>query len=219
MKAVKAYVFDLDGTILDTMPDLAIAANEAFGQMGFPMRTQDELLDLMGFGGRYLIQRAVPPSASPEQAQETFEIWRSLYIASDYAHTAPFPGVVDALVQLRSRGAKTAVLSNKFHEGVRVLSARHFPGLFDAVRGDAPPVPRKPDPTSLLQILDVLNASPDEAAYIGDTPIDVETARNAGVMAIGVSWGYDKAAPLNRDDLDAYIHDPAELLSFLPDDE
>ena len=213
--AISAFIFDMDGTILDTMPDLAIAANEALEQMGFPARTQAELLELMGFGGRYLIEQAVPPSATPEQIRKTFELWRSLYITSDYAHTTPFPGIIDILKELRSRGAKTAVLSNKFHEGVQILAKRHFPCLFDVVRGDAPPTPRKPDPASLLQVLAALDVNPGEAAYIGDTPVDIATARNAKVMAIGVSWGYDKVAPLPQGDLDAYVHDPVELLTFL----
>ena len=210
---IRAYVFDMDGTVLDTMPDLAVAANEALSRMGFPERTYSELLAHMGFGGRYLIEQVVPPDATPEQTRQTFELWRELYIASNYALTKPFPGVVDTLCELRARGLKTAVLSNKFDAGVRALAERHLPSLFDAVRGDAPPTPRKPDPASLLRMLDDLGVRPDEAAYVGDTPVDVKTARNAGVRIIGVSWGYDKAAPLPLDELDAYIHDPRELLT------
>ena len=212
--AIKAVIYDMDGTILDTMPDLAVAANEAFAQMGLPARTHTELLSLMGNGGLYLIEHAVPPDTDPALVEQTFELWRTIYIASSYENTVPFPGVIETLKELRAKGVKTAVLSNKFDAGARVLAERHFPGLFGIVRGDVPPTPRKPDPTSLLHMLDELGVKPNEAAYVGDTTIDVATARNAGVMAVGVSWGYGKTTPLAPNDLDAYIHTPAELLAL-----
>ena len=212
---IKAFVFDMDGTILHTLPDLVIAANEALGRMGFPTRTYDEILELMGEGGAHMIERATPPGTPDEIRRKTFEVWRDIYIASDYANTAPFPGVAETLQQLRRRSAKTAVLSNKFDAGTRLLAERCLPGLFDIVRGDRPPAPRKPDPTVLLQMLGELGVRPEEAAYVGDTLVDVDVARNAGVMAIGVSWGYDAARPLPAAELDAYIHEPSELLNLL----
>ena len=212
MSTLEAIVFDMDGTILHSLPDLVACANEAFSRMGFPARSESEFRKHMGGGGVRLIDHVVPAEATAEQRRRAFEWWRSLYIASDYALTAPFPGVVDVLAALRTRGMKTAVLSNKFDEGVHMLAERHFPGLFDAVRGDKPPAPTKPDPTTLLKMLDDLGVRPEAAAYVGDTNIDVQTARNAGVMAIGVSWGYDRANPLRSDELDAYLHEPADLL-------
>ena len=211
-KPLKAVVFDMDGTILHTLPDLAKCANEALSQMGFPLHSEDEYRLFMGDGGERLIERAVPPETTAEQRRRIFELWRSLYIASDYALTAPFPGTVDALGALRARGVKVAVLSNKFHEGACMLADRHFPGMFDEVRGDKPPAPRKPDPTVLLELLRNLGVHPNEAAYVGDANVDVLTARNAGAMAIGVSWGYDHTNPLREEDLDAYLHDPSDLL-------
>ncbi len=215
MKPIRALIFDMDGTLLHTMPDLAIAANEALARMGFPTRTQDEMLAHMGYGGRWLIEHIVPESATDEQRLQTFELWRELYIGSDYALTKPYDGMVDALQRLQRNGVKLGVLSNKFDAGVRALAQRHFPGLFDAVQGDAPPLPRKPDPMTLLQMLETLGAAPEEAAYVGDAQVDVQVARNAGVRMVGVSWGYDQAAPLPIDELDAYIHEPCELLALV----
>lgn len=212
---IKALVFDMDGTLLHTMPDLAAAANEALVRMGFPTRTQDEMLAHMGYGGRWLIGQIVPAEATPEQRQETFELWREFYIGSDYALAAPYDGMVDTLRALRGQGVKLGILSNKFDAGVHTLAQRHFDGLFDTVQGDAPPAPRKPDPTTLLHMLETLGVRPEEAAYVGDAQVDVQVARNAGVRAIGVSWGYDQAAPLPLDELDAYVHAPRELLALV----
>lgn len=212
---IRALVFDMDGTILHTMPDLAVAANEAFEQMGLPLRTYDELLACMGDGGARLIERAVPAGTPEDETWRTFDLWRRIYIASDYELSRPFPGIEEVLRELRDRGLKLAVLSNKFDEGTRCLAQRFFPGLFDSVRGDRPPAPRKPDPTTLLEMLGELGAGADEAAYVGDAVVDVQVARRAGVRAIGVSWGYDSANPLPIGELDAYIRSPFELLDLL----
>lgn len=210
----EAFIFDMDGTILHSLPDLALAANEALRRMGFPTRSYDEIAGFMGKGSSHLVEMCCPPDAAPGQRERTFEAWRSIYLQSDYAHTAPFPGIVATLDELRRRGAKTAVLSNKFDAGVQLLSQRYFPGLFDAVRGEIPPTPRKPDPTSLLLTLAELDIAPDKAVYVGDTQVDVRTARNAGIPIIGVSWGYDASAPMPRDQLAAYLHHPEELLEY-----
>ena len=210
----KAFIFDMDGTILHTLPDLALAANEALERMGFPARTYDEIHAFMGQGSNRLIEMCCPDSATPAQRRQTFEVWRSIYLQSAYAHTEPFPGITEAIRELRERGVKTAVLSNKFDAGVQVLAQRFFPGLFDASRGEIPPTPRKPDPTSLLQLLDELDVRPAETVYIGDTNIDVELAENAGVALLGVSWGYDAAAPMCKEGLLGYVHSAPELLAF-----
>ena len=213
LMGIKAFVFDMDGTILHTLPDLVIATNEALAKMGFPTRTYDELLGFMGDGGARLIERAVPPGTTANLVKQTVDLWRSIYINSDYANTAPFPGVEETLRKLREHDIKTAVLSNKFDAGARLLAAKFFPGLCDIVRGDKPPAPRKPDPTTLLQIIDDLGVHAHEAAYVGDAIVDVHVARNAATMLIGVSWGYDAANPLPLSELDAYIHAPSELLN------
>ena len=212
---VKAIVFDMDGTILHTLPDLVAAANETFARLGYPARTEAEALACMGSGGKHLVEKLMPPDATRAEGDRAFRLWRDIYIASDCAGTQPFPGIIETLRELLSRDVATAVLSNKFDAGVQALTERFFNGLFDMVRGDIPPAPRKPDPTVLLGMLAELGVRPSEAAYVGDTMVDVQLARNAGVLAVGVSWGYDKADPLPHDKLDAYLHDPAELLALI----
>lgn len=212
--ALKAMVFDMDGTILDTLPDLTRVTNLALAQMGFPQHTQQEVLTYVGNGAARLIAQATPADATADERQRTLEVWEQIYLDTGSPLTGPFPGIVDALRALRARGVKTAVLSNKFDEAVRELADQFFPGLFDIARGEIPPTPRKPDPTSLLQVLRAFGVTPEQAAYVGDTSVDVEVARNAGVRAIGVSWGYDKALPLPIDQLDAYVHQASELVEY-----
>lgn len=213
--ASKAVVFDMDGTILDTIPDLAAVTNEALGRMGFPLHTQQKILTFVGNGAERLVEQATPPNTPPELRRKTLELWRAIYLECDNERTAPFPGIVELLKELRTRGVKTAVLSNKFDAAVRMLADQYFPGLFDIARGEIAPIPRKPDPTALLQVIDQLDSTPSLTAYVGDTRVDYEVARNAGVRAIGVSWGYDAAMPLPIDQLDAYLQTPADLLPLI----
>lgn len=213
--SVKAIVFDLDGTILHTLPDIVAAANETLERLGYPERTEEEALAGMASGTKHLVEKLMPFGCTAAEGKRAFELWRDIYAAGGYANTRPFPGVTEVLYKLRARGIKTAVLSNKFDAATKALVNCFFDGLFDAVRGEIPPAPRKPEPTVLLEMLAELGVHPAEAAYVGDTVVDVQVARNAGVLAVGVSWGYDKADPLPRDKLDAYLHDPEELLTLI----
>jgi len=211
---IRAFVFDMDGTVLHTLPDLTAVTNLALERMGFPLHTAEEVLTYVGNGAERLVGQACPPGASPEVRKETLKIWQAIYLECGDRYTAPFPGIPEALRDLRACGMKTAVLSNKFDAAVHELADHYFPGLLDAARGEIPPTPRKPDPTMLLEMLEEMGVAPEEAVYVGDTSVDVEVARNAGTKVIGVSWGYDAALPLPIDELDAYIHDASELLEY-----
>ena len=211
---IKAFVFDMDGTILHTLPDLTVVTNRAMERMGYPLHTQEEVLTYVGNGAARLVNQACPPDVSDDDRAYTLKLWQQIYLDYDNDLTAPFPGIEETLRELRARGIRTAVLSNKFDAAVQELAEQYLPGLFDIARGEIPPTPRKPDPTALLQVIEQLGVTPEETAYVGDTSVDYEVARNAGVMAVGVSWGYDKALPLPVDELDAYIHDASELLDI-----
>ena len=213
--SIKAVIFDMDGTVLHTLPDLTLVTNRTMEQLGYPQHTQEEVETFVGNGAERLVTQACPPGTSPEDCKRALKRWQSIYLECGDDLTEPFPGILDTLRELRRRGIKTAVLSNKFDAAVRELSDHYFPGLLDKSLGEIPPTPRKPDPTMLLQLLDEFGVKPEEAAYVGDTSVDVEVARNAGTLAVGVSWGYDAALPLPVEELDAYIHEPSELLKLL----
>lgn len=212
---IKVVVFDMDGTILHTLPDLTVVTNRTMERLGYPLHTEAEVLTYVGNGAARLVGQACPPDISDEDRARALALWQQIYLDYDNALTAPFPGIEETLRELRARGVKTAVLSNKFDAAVQELAEQYLPGLFDVARGEIPPTPRKPHPDALLQIVEQLGATPEETIYVGDTSVDAETARNAGTKVVGVSWGYDKVLPLPIDELDGYIHEARELLDFV----
>lgn len=187
-----AYIFDLDGTLLDTLPDLVRLTNMVLERNGWPVRTRDEILGFVGNGGRVLLERAAPAGVSAAAIDEAFIDWKSLYPSCGHAFTKPYEGIPEMLARLKLGGAKLGVLSNKFDEAVRSVIAEQFPGVFDVARGECAEIPRKPDPTGLLSMLRVLGVEPSEAAYVGDSASDIATARAAGTASIAVTWGYQQ---------------------------
>ena len=188
--AFDAYIFDLDGTLLDTLDDLVILTNAVLREWGMPEHTRDEINSFVGGGVRVLLKRATPPGTDDATIEEIMVRWKALYPEAGHATTRPFPGIADALEQLKGRGAKLGVLSNKYDAATRAVIEAHLPGLFDLVRGECAEIPRKPDPTGMCWMMNELGVSPDKVAYVGDSDIDMKTACNAGVYGVGVSWGY-----------------------------
>ena len=209
-----AFVFDLDGTLLDTLPDLVVITNTALRACGYPERTADEIKSFVGNGVKALMYQAIPPEADEKEAERAMAHWRSIHPELEGRLTRPYPGIEDAIARLRARGVKTAVLSNKFDEGVQQVIGEFMPSLFDAKHGECARFPRKPDPTGLLLTLEELGVAPQTAAYIGDSPSDIEVARRAGTFSIGVAWGYHEAVELLDANPDALIEHADELLRF-----
>lgn len=211
----KTFIFDMDGTLLNTLPDLVIITNKALASVGFPERSEEEILGFVGSGARALINLAVPQEASEEMKERVIQNWKNLYPDFGTVLTKPYPGIIEAVAGLRARGAKTAVLSNKYDAAVKLLTERYFPDLFDTARGECAEIRRKPDPSGLLKIIEELGAIRETVAYVGDSHTDVETAANAGVFCIGVDWGYGGAVSLKRAGADAIISEAPQLLDFV----
>ena len=207
-------IFDLDGTLLDTLPDLVELTNEALREQGFPARTRDEIHSFVGAGAEALIRLAVPDTATPEQADATMRRWKELYPIIGNKLTAAYPHMVETLEELKSRGIRLGVLSNKFDAGVHDVINLYLPGIFDVMHGESEEIPRKPDPTGLLRTIAELGSTPERTAYVGDSGTDVAVSRNAGAFSIGAAWGYHGAAGLRKAGADAVIEDPRELLRF-----
>lgn len=216
MRKFDTFVFDLDGTLLDTLPDLVVITNKALAAMGFPPRTTDEIHSFVGNGLMALMYQAVPEDVSPAAAEEAMEHWKSLFPAYKNDLTHPYPGVPETLAALRARDAKLGVLSNKFDAGVQQVMNQYLPGVFAVMHGEreSEGIPRKPDPTGLLLTIEELGSTPDRTVYVGDSPTDIAVARNAGTFAVGVSWGYHHADELREVAADLVIETPQELLAL-----
>lgn len=190
MMKYKAAVFDMDGTILDTLKDLADAMNYELRKNGMPERTIDEIRRFVGNGIRKLIERAVPPETRPAVIDAIFADFVDYYKTHCEIATKPYAGIETLVKKLRQAGIKTAVNSNKADAAVQILCEKYFPNLFDLAVGEKEGIARKPAPDSVNEILRQFGVNKNEAFYIGDSDVDFETARNAGLDFIGVDWGF-----------------------------
>lgn len=183
-------VFDLDGTLLDTLTDLAASVNYALDSMGFPLKTKAEVCSYVGNGVGELIRRAVPSSANPQDVQKTFDIFSRHYSEHLNDTTRPYDGIPELLQKLKSLGFKIAVVSNKYDVAVKHLCKDFFGNNVDIAVGECEKIKRKPAPDGVFAALDFLSADKNNAVYVGDADTDFNTAVNAGVEFIGVSWGF-----------------------------
>lgn len=189
---IDTFVFDLDGTLLDTLDDLVVLTNDVLAEFALPRRTREEINSYVGNGAAALMYQAVPEGTSPEVAEAALARWKEAYDEFPNDLTKPYPGIVDMLADLRRRGCKLGVLSNKFDGGVQFIMNKCLPGAVDVAHGEGGPenFPRKPNPRGLLTTIEELGSTPERTVYIGDSPGDIHTARNAGTYAVGVTWGY-----------------------------
>ena len=215
MNGCKAAVFDLDGTILDTLDDLADSLAAVLRRFGMPERTREETRRFVGNGVRLLIERAVPPGTDEKKADEVYATFLSHYGAHCAEKTAPYPGIAETLASLRRAGIRTAVVSNKADAPVKTLVARYFPSLFDAAVGEREGIRRKPAPDSLFEVIRLLGVSPAETVYVGDSDVDIETAKNAGIPCLSVTWGFRSRDFLCRHGAGTLVNRPEELTALL----
>lgn len=215
MTDYRLYVFDLDGTLLNTLGDLAASVNHALQWAGMPGRTVEEVRMMVGNGVEILIRRAVADGSSEEQVQEVLGEFRRYYVLHGEDTTQPYPGIMELLAELRRRGRGVAVVSNKFDKATKALCARFFPGLVDVAIGEneAVGIRKKPAPDSVQAIMAQAGCSPQECVYIGDSDVDIDTARNAGIDCVSVLWGFRDEAFLLGHGAQRIIATPGELLA------
>ncbi len=211
----KAAIFDMDGTILDTLEDLTDSVNAALRWAGYPERTLDEVRSFVGNGALKLVERAVPAGTGAADIRRVLDFYRPYYQEHAEEKTRPYPGIPEALSALRAAGVKLAVVSNKPHGATVKLAARYFPGAFDAVLGARDGVPVKPAPDLLEAVMGSLGAAPEETAYIGDSDVDIETAKNTGTACVSVAWGFRSEGFLREHGADLTVRNGEELLAAL----
>lgn len=210
-RSYRAVLFDLDGTLLDTLGDLHAAVNVALEAEGFPLKTRNEVRSLIGNGIRRTIEGAVPPDTDPETVDRTLAVFGQAYRAHLLDRTVPYEGIPELLRDLKAAGIRTAVVTNKFDEGACRLIATLLPGLSDMTLGERKDLPRKPAPDMPMYVLKELGVSSDECLYVGDSPVDVCTADNAGLRGAFVTWGYASAEDLVKAGAEMLCRDAAEL--------
>jgi phosphoglycolate phosphatase len=186
----KLAIFDMDGTILNTIDDLAASLNYVLEKSGFPARTMDEVISFIGNGLRKLIERGVPEGTDSETVDKVLADFKEYYAVHCADKTAPYDGIIELLENLRRNGCLTAVVSNKADDAVQELCRKYFDGLFDYAVGERSGILRKPAPDSVNEVLEKLNVKRENAVYIGDSDVDIKTAENAGMDSIIVEWGF-----------------------------
>lgn len=214
---IKAVIFDLDGTLVDTIEDIAAAVNAAMKKFGFPERGSGEMYLMVGNGMRNLIGKAVPENVTDQAVIDacTAEAAKA-YGEKPAVFTRPYPGIDRLLERLREKGIPAAIISNKPHFLTTMVVDALFPGYgFRVVQGEKPGIPRKPDPTAPLSIASALGASPGEVLYIGDSDVDMHTARAAGFRSLGAAWGFRGREELEAAGAQAIAETPADALRFI----
>ena len=186
----QAVIFDLDGTLLDTLEDLKNSVNAAMDTMGFPKRSLDEVRNFVGNGVAKLIERAVPPNTDEETVGRTLSAFKKHYFLHCEDNTKPYDGILSLLDDLAKAGLRLAVVSNKTDSAVKSLCKCYFGDRIALAVGEKEGVAKKPAPDSLLAVLSEWTLSPDDVLYVGDSEVDILTAKHAGVDMICVTWGF-----------------------------
>lgn len=210
----RAVIFDLDGTLLNTLEDLRDSVNVALVRNGLPERTLQEVRQFVGNGIHKLIERAVPEGASERVVEQVFHDFRSYYMEHCEDKTCVYPGIGELLAELKHREISMAIVSNKADGAVKGLAKRYFPEITVAI-GEREGIARKPAPDSVFEAIRLLGVSREETLYVGDSDVDVATAGNAGLPCVAVTWGFREEAFLRSLNPAFAIRRPEELLELL----
>lgn len=213
----RLVIFDLDGTLLDTIADLGAATNYAMTQMGFPTHSLDDYRFKVGNGITRLIERALPQDSRDEATvSRAREHFLAYYGDHNTEMTHPYPGIPELLTELTGNGINIAVASNKYHEATSRLIVTYFGTLpWAAVEGHRAGRPTKPDPHIVADILGITSIRPEDTLYVGDSGVDIDTARNASIESVGVTWGFRPESELIDHGADHIVNNPRQILQFI----
>ncbi len=216
--AIRTFIFDLDGTLLDTLGDLAASVNYALQAHNMPTHSIDNVRRFVGNGVRLLMERAVPDGASNPQFDAAFATFRQHYMAHSLDTTRPYEGILEMLRVLRQRGYRTAVVSNKFYAATQELCHHFFPDTIEVAIGEheAEGIRKKPAPDTVIEALHQLGERREDAVYVGDSDVDIATAAASGMPCISVLWGFRDRQFLMEHGASRFISQPLELLTLLP---
>lgn len=215
MNQYATYIFDLDGTLLNTLDDLAAATNYALRTNGLPQHSVDDVRRFVGNGVRMLMRRAVPDGEQNPRFDAAFAAFRQYYLAHSLDTTRPYDGVMTMLRSLKSRGCRLAVVSNKFCAATEELCRHFFDGLIEVAIGEneAAGIRKKPAPDTVFEAIRQLGVAPDGAVYVGDSEVDIQTARNAQLPCISVLWGFRDRDFLTANGATTFVAAPLDMVT------
>ena len=214
MITYSTYIFDLDGTLLDTLGDLAASVNYALRTHNMPEHSLEDIRRFVGNGVRKLMERAVPQGAQNPCFDEAFATFRQYYMQHSLDTTRPYAGIPETLKALKARGCHLAVVSNKMMAATQALCSHFFPDTIEVAIGEheAEGIRKKPAPDTVMAALKALGVGKEQAVYVGDSDVDIETARNSGMPCISVLWGFRDRDFLKQNGAETFISAPSELL-------
>ena len=211
----QAVLFDMDGTVLDTLDDLCDSINHSLAEFSLPNVSREHVRQCLGNGAAFLVSHSIPACSSPGLEANVLAFYKPWYDAHCLIKTAPYEGILPMMQSLKEQGLRLAIISNKPDRAVQELSDAFFPGLLELSVGESPSVRRKPAPDTVLKAASQIGLSVDQCVYVGDSEVDLETARNAGMDCISVTWGFRDEAQLIEAGASVLVRTPEELESLL----
>ncbi|MEQ3214462.1 HAD family hydrolase [Hominifimenecus microfluidus] len=209
----KLIIFDLDGTLLNTLDDLADSLNTALAHFSFPKRSLPEVRHFLGNGMQRLVEQSVPDGTSADTTAEVLTVFKQYYKEHCSDRTKPYDGIYELLTALKENGCLMAVVSNKGDFAVQILCEQYFPGVFDAVAGEKAGIRKKPAPDTVNHVLAQLDIDRTDTVYIGDSEVDIETAQNAHMNCLSVDWGFRTREELIQAGATVILSQPSDILS------
>jgi len=213
---IQGFIFDLDGTLLDTAEDLCDSVNVAMELNSLPTFSVDDIKRMVGNGIKNLITQSLPNNSDDQRIEHVLQQFKTDYASRYMTKSHPYKGILATLNQLQAKHIKLSVVSNKMNDYTQTMIKHYFPQVnFIYVTGELEGIDRKPDPTLTLQAINAMDLAKEHILYVGDTRVDMQTAHNAGLKSVGVTWGFRSQKELEDHHADFIIRTPKELLSLL----
>jgi len=213
--SINTIIFDLDGTLINSLEDLRVSVNYALFGFKYPKQKIEDIRQNVGNGVEKLIERSLPDGRDNINFEVCLQIFKEHYVKNMMVHTKPYPHILEMLVTLKSRGYKIAVVSNKFDAAVKQLCKKYFHGLIDSEIGQTKETKKKPSPDTVYAVLDDLDSKIEECMFVGDSDVDIQTAKNAGMQCISVSWGFKTKEFLSKNGASVIIDTPLEIFNYI----
>lgn len=215
MKHFNTVIFDLDGTLLNTLTDLHLSVNKALAEGGFPARTESEVRSALGNGYHYLMEHCAPAGTEEHKIKEILAVFEDYYYRHSMDNTRPYDGIPETIDLLNAKGFKMAIVSNKGMKAVKELARHFFGDSIGIAIGESEKVRRKPAPDSVAEAMSLLGSTKEETLYVGDSEVDIATAKNAGIDCLSVSWGFRTREQLIASGATDIIDRPSQIAAFL----